>query len=736
MRDTTPRAELERSREPVTLAVGGVRLLLTCLAAALIAVPTVLVPSAIAATDAPLPEADYAIAPLCAAPLEGHAGCLALELEARAAAARAKTHPIGFTRSSPILDGRAREGADGLRPIDLQHAYFPAAGEDPDAPAASPQTIALVDAYNDYEAAEDLAAYSTEFGIPQLQKCASRSEDDCFEQVNQHGEGGTHLPFPRTATELSLRETACESKILSKLERESACAEIEEAESWSVEISTDIEVAHAICQDCKVVLVEAESTSYAAFGEAEDTAVALGAEEISNSWGGGEPEAGDARGKLELEADASPFRHPGTVITASAGDAGYLNWTAAGEAGYTDTADFPASSPDVVAVGGTRLTLSDGVRTGESVWNEKSDPSADGAAGGGCSNVFEAQAWQAAVPDWSLVGCGTKRAVSDVAADADPYTGVAVYDSMPDLREERGTEVKTPLGWLPIGGTSVASPIVASMFALAGGAHGVQYPAQTLYSHLQTSSLHEVSSGGNGDCDGDYVDGCSGSLTLSSPVYAFDCGEGVLVCNAAPACGSEYYAGPTGVGSPNGIAGFEPGEQPPTESECSANGGAVVGAGTGNGSSNPSGSGTQSEAPVESKSGETGAGASSLPPQTSTSTGSGASGGAAEAQAKPRLLSLALTRAARFSLRRARGVKRSIAFSFTLSAQARVAVKLVRHVGRRVRLLRRSPFAREAQGHDWRSLSFGGTSALAAGRYTLTLELSGGGSRSVSFGVR
>src|SRR6202042_2716974 len=100
--------------------------------------------------------------------------------------------------------------------------------------------------------------------------------------------------------------------------------------------------------------------------------------------------------------------------------------------------------------------------------------------------------WQRAVPDWSQVGCGSKRAVADVSADADPYTGVAVYDSVPSVHEANGRVVNTPLEWWPIGGTSVASPIIASMFALAGGSHEVPYPAATLYSHLETTGFYDV----------------------------------------------------------------------------------------------------------------------------------------------------------------------------------------------------------------------------------------------------
>ncbi len=111
------------------------------------------------------------------------------------------------------------------------------------------------------------------------------------------------------------------------------------------------------------------------------------------------------------------------------------------------------------------------------------------------------------------------------------------------------------LDWVPIGGTSVASPIIASMFALAGGAQGVEYPAKTLYSHLGSTLLHDVSTGGNGECDDDYLHGCTGSMKPPSPL---DCGELALICNAAPG-----YDGPTGVGAPDGIGAFtKTGEAP------------------------------------------------------------------------------------------------------------------------------------------------------------------------------
>ena len=152
------------------------------------------------------------------------------------------------------------------------------------------------------------------------------------------------------------------------------------------------------------------------------------------------------------------------------------------------------------------------------------------------------------------------RAVADVSAVADPYTPVAVYDSEAycEYLYERGTKVvRTP--WCTVGGTSVGTPLIAAMYALAGGSRGVEYPAMTLYEHLETGLLHSVT-GSNGECDGDYASGCTGSMNPQSSRFPFDCGEGVLICNAAAGCEGDYYAGPTGVGSPNGIGAFKPKE--------------------------------------------------------------------------------------------------------------------------------------------------------------------------------
>src|SRR6202035_5018284 len=111
---------------------------------------------------------------------------------------------------------------------------------------------------------------------------------------------------------------------------------------------------------------------------------------------------------------------------------------------------YPASSPRVIAVGGTRLlTNSGGSWRSETVWNDGGENAGAkegvGAGGGGCSETLTAPPWQQHVSDWSAIGCGSTRAVADVAADADPYTGVAVYDSTENVEGDKG--------WGVIGGT-------------------------------------------------------------------------------------------------------------------------------------------------------------------------------------------------------------------------------------------------------------------------------------------
>ncbi len=461
--------------------------------------PSTVAAAPVPASNTPLGASNYSSQPVCAAVGPGQARCLAVRLVPQTGAARAHNHPIGMSTRRAITAGRAADGAYGLTPADLHSGYnLPAE-------ASTQQTIALVDAYNDPKAEEDLEIYSKEFGLPLCTKA-----NGCFEQLNQQG----------NASPLPVAEGG-----------------------WSLEASLDIETAHAVCPNCKILLVEADSAADSDLEVAENTAVAAGATEVSNSYGGGEAEGQDPE-------DAA-FDHPGVVITASAGDAGYDNWDERVFEEIGASAQYPASSPDVVAVGGTRLDLVGGAWTGETVWNDGSTEAEGengGVGGSGCSTNFTAPPWQQAVSDWSEVGCANKRAVADIAADADPYTGIAVYDT--ELYTETGGG-STVLGWIPVGGTSVGSPIIAAIFALAGGAQGVDYPASTLYAHLGSNSLHDVTVGSNGLCSKEF-DGATGESRCTVTEEEADC-DSKLICVAHAG-----YDGPSGVGSPDGIGAFEP----------------------------------------------------------------------------------------------------------------------------------------------------------------------------------
>ncbi len=685
---------------------------------------------------APLPASDYTVRPVCPAPAPGYAGCLALELVPVTTAARAHTHPLGITRSAPIGGGEAAkvcehptpgEGCFGLRPQDLHSIYQLPPG------ASSAQTIALVDAYNDPNAEADLAVYDEEFGLP---PCTGANK--CFEQINQKGEPG-NLPFPASNAARTAEEAICLTATGEA--KEKACNEVEEADGWSEEISLDIEVSHATCQSCQIMLVEADSASFPNLEAAEKRAVRLGATEISNSWGGPE------QGETPALDDRSPFDHPGTVITAAAGDDGYLDWDAE-EGSPKGFADYPASSPHVVAVGGTRLRGPlgpGGAWAGETVWN------GDGAGGGGCSVSLTAQPWQQSASDWPAVGCGEHRAVADVSADADPYTGVAIYDSISECRSEEGG-VPSVVHWCTIGGTSLASPLIASVFALAGGAGGVEYPAMTLYENevKNPGSLHDVISGSNGECskEFDITTGLSGCEELQE---AASCPEKPAICQARVG-----YDGPTGVGTPAGIAAFQPPEEAKqqtkaeeerrsreakeakeaeekskqkteaerrAESEGSSKEGGPAGKETGEGGAGSKGNPTVS-VPIGVVPPH-----STLPTQPPTTPGTSA--------IAPILSAPTLTRTATAALRHGRPRASRVAFAFTLNVGARVHVTLakliVAHGRKRWQTLPYSFTIAGAPGRDRAHLNAHRT--LAPGRYRLTLAPAHGTARTLTFKI-
>ena len=330
--------------------------------------------------------------------------------------------------------------ASGYTPCDLISAYAL-----PSSTAGSGQTVAIVDAYDDPNAEADLGVYRSEFGLP-----SCTTANGCFRKVNQSG--GTSYPRANGG--------------------------------WAQEISLDLDMVSAICPNCKILLVEATSNSLTNLGSSVNEAAALGANAISNSYGGGESSS-------DTSYDTTYYNHPGIAITASSGDGGY-------------GVEYPAASQYVTAVGGTSLTRASNTRGwSETAWNK---------AGSGCSAYDPQPSWQSSLTNITSV-CG-KRAVADVSADADPNTGVDVYDSY----SYQGLK-----GWLVFGGTSVASPIVASVYALAGNGATVTYGS---YPYSHTSSLNDVTSGSNGSCGND-------------------------LCNATVG-----WDGPTGLGTPNGTGGF------------------------------------------------------------------------------------------------------------------------------------------------------------------------------------
>ncbi len=371
----------------------------------------------------------------------GRAACMAL-IRTNVPQRPAATAKPGAT----VQPGTGPAGA-GYGPASLQSAY-----KLPSATAGAGQTVAIVDAYDDPDAAANLATYRAAWGLP---ACGT----GCFRKINENGQANP-LPSPARST------------------------------GWATEESLDLDMVSAACPNCHILLVEASSPNISDLGTAVNTAVGKGAVAVSNSYGGRESAA-------DPGFDASYYQHTGVAITASAGDSGY-------------GVSYPAASQDVTSVGGTSLTTAANARRWtETVWGANSGGEGTGS---GCSAYDAKPRWQ------TDTGCA-RRTDNDVAAVANPNTGVAVYDSY----DERG--------WLEVGGTSAASPLIASVFALAGTPAKGSYPSSYLYVH--TSGLYDVTSGANGRCGGSYL------------------------CTARAG-----YDGPAGWGTPDGTAAFGSGASP------------------------------------------------------------------------------------------------------------------------------------------------------------------------------
>jgi hypothetical protein len=316
------------------------------------------------------------------------------------------------------------------------------------ADAGGGQTVAIVDAFGDSTAEADLAVFRAQYGLP---PCTTAN--GCFQKVDQTG--GTNYPA--------------------------------DDPGWGLETSLDLDAVSSACPECNILLVEGSDDSTGNLGAAVDEAVALGAKFVSNSYG----VPGEFDGQQDFDPD---YTHAGVVVAAATGDSGNVtNW--------------PATNPNVLAVGGTTLTKDTSVSRGwdESAW-------ADG--GSGCSE-FEPQ------PDYQSgisTDCPANRAIADISADADPASGLAVYDTL-----GQG-------GWLQVGGTSLATPLMTAMYALAGSPQPGTFPVTYPYHDPnQSHDLFDITSGSDGDC-------------------------GNVLCTAGPG-----WDGPTGLGTPDGVAALTSG---------------------------------------------------------------------------------------------------------------------------------------------------------------------------------
>ncbi|HEV2425783.1 MAG TPA: S53 family peptidase [Terriglobia bacterium] len=250
-------------------------------------------------------------------------------------------------------------------------------------PGGGSGAIAIVDAYDNPDAATDLSVFSSYWGLPQAR----------FTKVYAQGTKPAN-----------------------------------NAGGWSLEEALDIEWAHAMAPNAKIILVEAMQPTNQDLFAAEKTAASMvaaaGGGEVSNSWSGSETPS-------ETLYDSKYFSTAGVVYFASAGDSGGVG--------------YPSASPNVISAGGTRINRVNGKFVSETVWNDSS-----GETGGGPSQYENIPSYQAGIVP------GAKRGTPDLSFNASPYSGVAVYDADGGYR------------WTAVGGTSLSSPALAGIVNAAG----------------------------------------------------------------------------------------------------------------------------------------------------------------------------------------------------------------------------------------------------------------------------
>ena len=396
--------------------------------------------------------------PACPPAGAGFAHCDAQALVLRSDHARVRPNVHGgptFTQVFPA-------GGHGIRSVRRADASSGATAPEPGTPAWLQQaydltylsqaggggdTVAIVDAYDDPTAESDLGVFRSEYGLP-----ACTTANHCFKKVNESGQAS---PLPPTSPP---------------------------NDNWEPEESLDLDAVSSLCPNCHILLVEADSDSDTDLATAVGEAHGLGANQISDSWSAVAPSP---------IVGTYTFGPSGPAVIAATGDTGYLG---VGEDAY------PAAFPGVTAAGGTTLAPATGGGSargfGESAWSLS-----DGwGASSGCDLNEQPPSYQ---PDSSCVG----RSYADLSADADPDTGLIVYDS--------GSG-----GWAQFGGTSLATPLIAAFEAITG-VNG----ATPQWAYANSALLNDPVTGSSGNCPSNILD----------------------ICNSGPG-----YDGPTGIGSISG----------------------------------------------------------------------------------------------------------------------------------------------------------------------------------------
>ncbi len=358
------------------------------------------------------------------------ASCNALVLEPDTTPGQSPFGTSGLGRAKH--DGTFGSNYLALSPAQIITAYnFPTTNSTGGLPGTG-KTIAIVDAYDDPSIASDLATFDTQFGIPQLASCViTPTSGPCLQKVNWQG-GTTYPAYDQ---------------------------------GWAMEISLDVEWAHAIAPGASILLVEANSNQWPDLVRSLPYASAH-AQYVSMSFGG-----------TELSGEKTydlGFTSTSTSYFAAAGDTGLGT-------------EWPSTSPKVISVGATTLNLTtSGTISSETGWTSGS---------GGCSTYETATTNQASYPTYAQVSCAGKKATPDVAADGDPNTGGYVYNS----NNYYGTT-----GWFTVGGTSLATPIWAARAANSGVTINSAYIYGT-----NTINFHDITVGGNSA-------GCLVGLDLST----------------------------------------------------------------------------------------------------------------------------------------------------------------------------------------------------------------------------